>query len=235
MAALFATDPAAVLVGLSAAFALDWPRLPEPSTCTAASVLREKRQGFSLTRRRISPDHIIEVGGVRATSPALTALDLARAVGPSAIDDALRMGIPLSQLWDTLEATPGRRGNETLRQWLKDSRDEPWSPAERAAHVVLRKVGITGWHANYPVKVRGRRAYVDLAFPELRLAIEIDGGEFHSSWADRNRDMARDRDLLDMDWVTYRFPASLLFDDPDAFIAAVQASIKARRRALRLR
>ena len=43
----------------------------------------------------------------------------------------------------SLEAHPGRRGNADRREVLRDSRDRPWSEADRKAHCLLRDAGLT--------------------------------------------------------------------------------------------
>jgi len=85
----------------------------------------------------------------------------------------------LDQLWEALRVTRSRLGNPARRDLLLDSRDRPWSQAERVAHRVLRLGGLTGWVTNLGVNLSGRRAYIDVAFEEFRVAIEVDGYRFH--------------------------------------------------------
>jgi very-short-patch-repair endonuclease len=79
-----------------------------------------------------------------------------------------------------MELTAARVGNPTRRQLLFDSREEPWSKAERLFHQLLRNAGITGWKANRPVVVDGSTLYVDIIFRKLKLVIEIDGRLYHT-------------------------------------------------------
>ena len=72
--------------------------------------------------------------------------------------------------------TPHRAGNKERLKLLIDSRDEPWSAAERLSHRLLRTArGITGWKTNLPTHVDGQTYYIDIAFEQQKLAIEIDG------------------------------------------------------------
>src|SRR5829696_2855094 len=81
----------------------------------------------------------------------------------------------LEGMYQALRLTPNRIGNQQRLKLLIDSRNEPWSAADRLAHRILRGAGLTGWRTNFPVILQGRIYYIDIAFPHLKLAIEIDG------------------------------------------------------------
>lgn len=231
--ALQIADPDAVFVGETAAWLLDPSGRREPGRVEVATRrLRLATPHLRTVERRIDPDHIGQVDGLNVTGPTLTALDLARTRGGAPLDDALRAGIPLSRLWRTLLATAGRRGNARLRRLLHDSRDEPWSPAEREAHRLLRRAGITGWTANAAVALPGRIVHPDIAFAGILLAIELDGFEFHGGRAQFEADRTRDVDLALAGWVVYRFSASDVFARPREFIERVSALVELRSLAL---
>ena len=206
----------------------------EPAVCTAIAQRRTRAPGFALAEGSVPDRLVISLGGVRVTERALTALDLVDEKGGAAIDDALRRGVRLASLWSALEATPQRPGNERRRQLLVDSRDRPWSEAERLAHQALRRAGVRGWATNVPVDAGGRRAFCDIAFDRERLVVEIDGRAHHDGWEQRVRDYARDRRLAPEGWLVLRFPAALVMDDPAAFVAEVLA-VRAMRRPPRRR
>lgn len=226
-AALMAAYPEAVLVGESAASLLGWPGLEPPATCVAALPHRCARPGYRFIRRHVWANDIIEQDGIRVTTAALTALDLARERGAQPLDDALRLGVPLEDLREAYDRYPGRRGNTRLRALLLDSRDRPWSEAERAAHRALREAGLEAWFGNYRVTVGGHTYHVDIAFPEARLAIEIDGRAFHAGWDQRIADSARDRALVAEGWRVLRFPAVVVLSDPEVFLKDVSGALAA--------
>lgn len=97
----------------------------------------------------------------------------------------------------------GRRGNAALRTWLSESRDRPFSFAERTAHTALRAAGLTGWHGNVPLRLPGRDVVLDIAFERARLAVEVDGYTFHSSAKAFTHDRLRDADLVAAGWLYY--------------------------------
>lgn len=47
--------------------------------------------------------------------------------------------------------------------------------------------------------------FIDLAFPEIKLAIEADGKEFHSSKEQKERDVYRENKLKKLGWTFERF------------------------------
>ena len=71
-------------------------------------------------------------------------------------------------------------------------------------------------------------AVLDAAWPEVRLAVELDGAAFHGSAAARERDLRRDAALAALGWVTIRFSYRRLTQEP----AACRDEIGAAYRAL---
>jgi very-short-patch-repair endonuclease len=104
---------------------------------------------------------------------------------------------------------------------LIDSRSEPWSAAERLGHRLLRAAGIKGWESNLPVHTDGQVCYIDIAFRQRRLAIEIDG-RLHETDEDQfESDRWRQNALVANGWRVLRFTWAMLRDHPEAFVAAV--------------
>lgn len=224
--ALRIADPQAVLTGASAAYVAQTLVSP-PAVVAAATRRLRARHGFHFEHRSIPAALVDRRHGLRITSPALTAVDMAGPEG-APIDDALRRGVSLDALWAAYRLTPQRAGNTLRRQLLIESRDRPWSPAERRAHRALREARVTGWRTNLRIEWRGETvAHLDLAFAAIKLAIEIDGWEFHGSKPAFLRDRRRDRRLASLGWHVVRF-AAIEMDDPVSFVAEVQALIVAR-------
>ena len=136
---------------------------------------------------------------------------------PGAIDEALRRGVvTLDQLWEALALTPQRAGNKQRRWLLEDSRDVPWSPAERDLHRIYRGLDLSRRHrTNHRVDLPTRAAYIDLALPELRLGFEVDGYDHHSGPVEFRRDRTRDPELAELGWMVVRFDAIDVSDNAD--------------------
>jgi very-short-patch-repair endonuclease len=132
----------------------------------------------------------------------------------------------LSRLQRALELTPSRPGNRERRALLSDSRDEPWSQAERRFHRLLRVAGITGWRANRPVEYQGETFYIDVRFRRLMLAIEIDGWEFHNSQEVFESDRRRQDLLVINGWRVLRFTWRMITDEPEWVISVLRTAMQ---------
>lgn len=178
-AALWA-GPDAVLTGYAAARLTFWPTCPMNEVELALPATRKRsRPGVRVQRRIIPPELVVRRAALAMTCPSLTAVDLAdRECGGEGIDRALRSRMAtLDQMWEAFRLVPGRRGNAVRVLLLHDSRDRPWSEAERFAHRLLRAGGFTGWDTNRLVG----GYWVDILFTAARLIVEIDGWEVHGA------------------------------------------------------
>lgn len=133
-------------------------------------------------------------------------------------------------MWQALRLWPHRPGNVLRARLLRDSRDEPWSPAERRAHRLFRGRRIP-FVANHPVRTPSGLFYLDMALPELLLGFEIDGRAYHADQFVQDR--LRDAALAGLGWQVVRFPAVEVMDNPDRFLTLVEGAIAARRRLWR--
>lgn len=230
--AVMLRHPQAVLTQELAAMLTFWPELQTPTVRVSGVRTRALTEGLSFDRRNIPLDLTGLVGPLRVTVPALTALDLSVGeIGPSAIDRALLMRqVRLPDLWDALGRSPHRRGNTDRRRHVLDSRDEPWSAAERLAHRILRSANVRGWVGNHPVEIRGRRYYVDLAFRTERLAVEIDGRLHHDTAEAFESDRIRQNALVIAGWDVLRFTWTRLVTEPRAFVDEVRRALARSRR-----
>ena len=212
----------AVVLGAAAARASFWPDAPLRTIDVAASTRLARRQGYTFSRRHIPAELVVERAGLRYTAPALTAIDLATFECADAIDIALRTrAATLGGMYEALRLTPNRAGNMQRLELLIDSRNEPWSAAERVAHRILRAAGLTGWKTNFPVFLEGRLYYIDIAFPHLKLAIEIDG-RLHEEDEDLfESDRWRQNALVADGWRVLRFTWQMLQEHPEVVVAAI--------------
>jgi very-short-patch-repair endonuclease len=222
MRAALLSHPDGVLVRGAAARVSYWPGAK--LDCVELAVPRRVRaqHGFRFSRRVIPADLVIERRGLRFTDPALTAIDLATQESADSIDVVLRTrAATLASMRDALARTPNRSGNKTRLKLLIDSRDEPWSAAERRAHRLLRGAGITGWQSNLPVIVQDRLYYLDIAFRSQRLALEIDGRIHEDDPSLFESDRWRQNALVFAGWRILRFTWAMLERHPEHFVESV--------------
>lgn len=239
VAALAQRDPRAVLVGRAAAALTWWPDLPVPLVRAIRSGGGPHRdaQGFAWVRRPVPDQHIERCGGIWLTDAATTALDLIPELGGRAIDEALRRrAVRLVDLESTLRDLPRQRGNTERRRLLADSRDEPWSEAERLFHRILRGLRLAWpYQTNHLVMLATGRIYLDVGLPALRLAFEIDGRSFHASERAFVSDRERDLELALVGWRVHRFAATTLRDRAAWVAETVRRLVAGRAAELRKR
>lgn len=225
-AALWA-GPDAVFTGLTAARLTFWPDCPLTTITIALPALTKvSRPGFIIERRRVSPTELIDLDGLRATQPSLTAVDLAcTPAGGEAVDRALRSRTAtLDQMWSALARHPKRPGNPQRRALLLDSADQPWSEAERVLHRLLRRSGLTGWSTNVWVTATGNRYCVDVLIAAAALVVEVDGWEVHGSRSAFEDDRRRRNHLVLEGYRVLNLTWRQLVDDPDWVIACLRAA-----------
>jgi len=116
---------------------------------------------------------------------------------------------------------PGRRGVGRLRALLEEYRrgDEvPDSVLESLAVELTKAVGHEP-QLHYSVLDGGRHvAEVDLAWPERRVCVELDGWETHRTRAAFVGDRVRDRALARLGWTILRYPWDDVARNPDTFV-----------------
>lgn len=219
--------PDAVILGSAAARLTYWPEAPLSAIDVAVRSTVRQHPGFAFSRRAIDAELVLEREGLRCSTPALTAIDLATTECADAIDIALRTRTAtLDGMYEALRLTPNRSGNNDRRRVLLDSRNEPWSAAERLSHRSLRKSSLTGWRTNWPVVIGGLAYFIDVAFPAQRLAIEIDG-RLHETKEDLfQSDRWRQNALVLAGWRVIRFTFEMVRDHPDVMIAAIRRMLR---------
>lgn len=228
--ALVCFDPDAIVTGAAAARLTWWPELPVSTITAYRRPHCQPAKGFDWARSRPEPELV--TGNVAV--PELQVLDLLPQRGADAVDEALRRrAVTLAGLHRALELTPGRPGNQLRRAILDDSRDEPWSPAEREFHRVLRAERIAGWRANFRIRLDGHVYFLDVALPDLRLAFEVDGFEHHGSRSAFERDRSRDTVMAAHGWLTVRLSAAQVSDSGPRVRAVIAARATQLRRSFR--
>lgn len=215
--------PNHVLAGTGAARLMWWPDLRGDSVEIWGG-RRDSPQPWLTVRRCVVPAELITwVGDMKVLNAQASALQLALSMGGNPIDEVLRRRMAsLAELGEALELMPNREGNTELKRLLWESREQPWSELEREAHRRLRKAGIKGWKANARVSWRGGGAVVDILFPGAKLAIEMDGFEFHRDRHTFIEDRRRQNSLVLHGWTVLRFT----WESIDELVPEVQRALR---------
>lgn len=165
------------------------------------------RAGVLGGRRDLVAAEICTVHGVPATTPVRTACDLAclrgRARALAVLDAFMRVhGITRADLDAMLPRFRGRRGVKQLRELIGHASPKPESPGESWPRMAIIDAGLPVPECQVWVELPGfGRVRLDLAYRWLKVAVEYDGEEFHSSAADRAHDRVRREALAAAGWV----------------------------------
>lgn len=129
-------------------------------------------------------------------------------------------------------ARRGRRGVGVLRPLLEKrlGRSEPPSGEfERRVARLLVRAGVRAPRFEHVVITANGVfvARVDLAYPDLRIAIECDGHQWHSGRQCRQADLDRQNRLVLAGWTILRFTWEDLVERPDLIIERVRAALAA--------
>ena len=185
-----------------------------------------RRDGCRVRRRDLASSDIVVHQRLRVTALHLTVVEAAvrRRDGAKLMDAALQNHVDLRDLWRAHLRNKGRYGSPRARRLLQAASSGARSEAERLLVKLLRTAGITGWTANYPVGPYK----IDVAFPELKIAIETDGWAFHSDPDAFRRDRKRQNYLILQGWRVLRFTWLDLVEYPQRVIAEIRSAISAR-------
>jgi hypothetical protein len=154
--------------------------------------------------------HTVDVRGLKVTSPAATAVELAlrleRPFALSAVDALLRSRkVTHEELGTASAAYFGETGSSQARQILRYADHRAASPAE--SWLRLRLIDAGFGRPELQVRVRGpKRDYLlDLGYPDRpvdgrRLGLEYDSDQWHSSARAEARDEVRRTELDALGW-----------------------------------
>ncbi|MDQ0726321.1 hypothetical protein [Microbacterium sp. W4I20] len=194
-------------------------------------------------RMRPATISVCELGGSRITTPASTWASL----GSLPLHDLVALGDYFCRIWrvgygrpdagrsplatvDELRAATGsgrRVGVRRLREAVELVRTDSWSPRESKVRCVLLDARLPEPRLNIDVFDEEGRflACVDLAYPDLKVAIEYHGLLHSATYA---RDVERIARLRAAGWIVLEVTAELL-GRPDDLVARVRAAIRSRR------
>lgn len=187
--------------------------------------------GTILHRTRRPVDGTILVS-IPVTSVERTLLDCAsllpEMIVAKAVESALRKRLtPVERLYRFLKEVGGRgvKGTVRLRRVLnaRVSETSTGSGSETEALYHLRQGGAKEPVLQYRfIAADGTPIIVDLYWPDIRKAVEIDGLDAHDSADKLDHDLQRQNKLMDLDVELRRFSARLVRRDPERFVREVR-------------
>lgn len=201
-------------------------RLPEPRRSTV------HRSGDLLT------DQTTVRKRIPVTNPLRTMVDLGAVLSPEAVEDALDAGLAWPSLFSVaaVKATlgelggRGRRGAGVLRTVLEeralgDAVSD--SKLERRMAELLRRAGLPPTMFHYVVCTPAglSLAEVDFAYPDVKLAIEVDGFGVHGTPRAMAKDFVRQNGLVPHGWRVLRFTWRQVVRHPEMVARAIAAAL----------
>jgi very-short-patch-repair endonuclease len=183
------------------------------------------------------------IDAIPVTSCERTIIDLAAVFSTElleeALDEALRRGWtrPPRLRWRIAEL--GRRGRTGIgvlhrlveARLISGARSE--STLETRFLRLLRRSRLPMPVPQYEMRVGRRRMRLDFAYPDLGLAIEVDGYRWHSSRSRWQRDLERGNLLMRSGWTLLRFTSSDIDDRPEFVSTMTAGALQDRREASR--
>ncbi|WP_433532435.1 hypothetical protein ACQPYA_10570 [Micromonospora sp. CA-263727] len=190
--------------------------------------------GLAAHTAEVGEDEITLHGELRVTRPRRTCWDLAQWCS---VEDAVATvdrlaasgAVRLDDLSELARSRAGDRGWKRLLRVseLADAGAESVPESRLRVRVVL--AGLPRPVTQFVVERQGRFvARVDLAWPELRVAVEYDG-LWHHDPEQFHRDRRRLNRLLGNDWIVLHVTAKRLRHDFDGFLAELRHTLTHRR------
>ncbi|MCJ1707671.1 endonuclease domain-containing protein [Microbacterium sp. VKM Ac-2923] len=226
--AFFCGPTAAVLHGLPLPRPLDAVAWEKPVIGVPSGQNRIRRPRTTGRALTVVPEDIVEVDGIRCTSPLRTWAELAESLGVgqlTAISDRLISRRHPLATRDDLERTHrrflGGRGSKKRRLAVDLADERAESPRESELRVLLIQAGLPAPESNVEIFDGARFvARVDLLYPAQRLVMEYDG-DHHRDPVQWSKDQSRRAELESLGYrmtvVTARD-----FDDPVALLGRIR-------------
>jgi hypothetical protein len=199
LAAVLACGPGALLSHWSAAWFLGLlPTQPVPVHVTTP-VQRQSRSRIRVHRSRTLTDaDRVSEDRIPVTSVARTALDLAPRIRPASLDRLLQRAeelklFDLPEFESVLARNQGHHGASRLHRAIRLYAPPPFT----RSGLELRFLGLLA-EAGIPVPTTGYNVAgyeLDVYWPDLRFAVELDVFETHGSHRSFESDRLRDEDL----------------------------------------
>ncbi len=192
-------------------------------------------RGRAVRRRELAVGDIVEIDGIAVTSVVRTAFDLARmapewrALGH--LDDLMRVAaFSLEELDCYAKGFSGYRGVRQLRGLIPLIDGLAESPPESWVRLMMHRADLPTPGVQVVVLDDSGHGFarIDLAYEHLKIGIEYDGEEFHSTPEQRARDEARDAKLRAMGWIIIHIDAERLRTDQWGIILEIEQALRSR-------
>ncbi|MGZ4512908.1 MAG: hypothetical protein ACXVGO_05520 [Mycobacterium sp.] len=209
-----------ILAGFSAS-ALHGARWIDPSRpAEIIDTNRREAAGVRVWEERIESDEITVVDGMSVTTPARTALDLARrhprGTAVAAIDSLAQViEVKMADVELLVVRYRGRHGMKAARTALELVDGGAQSPKETWLRLLLLQAGFPRPQTQIPVRNEWgwAEAYLDMGWEDIMVAVEYDGDQHRASRYQYVKDIRRLEMLERYGWIVVRVIAEDYSDD----------------------
>lgn len=174
---------------------------------------RRPARGVLVWAGAIDDDEICVIGDMRLTTPDRTALDLAckfpEDTAVAAIDALARATrLKVADIERAAERHAGRKGIKGARATIGLVDPGAASPRETWLRLLVVRAGHPPPQTQYPVcnEYGALIGEVDMAWPELKIALEYEGAH-HTDPEQLRKDIARYDEMIEMGWIVIRVTA----------------------------
>lgn len=202
-----------------------------PIELTSPLALRRVPPGIVVHRGELDASDVGRLGCLRTTSPARTIVDLAGVVEDETLEIALdcalaKRHVSVERIEMTLHrmGSRGRKGSASLGRLLSarsDGRPLGMSPLEVRFLRLLRRARVDLPQSQYEMNLEGRKVVVDYAYPNEKVAIELDGYRWHSSPKRLVSDRHKGNLFVLEGWKLLRFTDPDLRHEPRRIVDAI--------------
>jgi very-short-patch-repair endonuclease len=180
--------------------------------------------------RRLPSRHVVDIEGLRVTSPARTVFDLSGTLRPlwrveATLDDAWAAQLVDHPTMAAMVSELSGRGQRNVAQLreLVEARRTLVRPAESALerrfHRIVAEGGLPAMEIQRDVvDHEGWWGRVDAMYSDACVIVEIDGERWHSALGDRRRDDQRRQQHVSMGFVVLRFSEHDIWHRPEAVV-----------------
>ena len=234
MAAVLACRPRSLISHHTAAYL--WGSCPKPADgiVDVTVIGRKARHREGIRTHRVAElmrADLAYVNRIPVTSPARTLLDMAPALTDRGLELALHEALALrrttiARVKAVLRRYPGRPGSRRLRVLADPTKPETLTDSKAAERLYrhLRRSGLPPPQ----VDVKLGRWRPDFYWPEAKLVVEVDGGDFHSSRPRIERDHRKDADLKSLGEDVLRFTGRQVHRDLEFVLVTIARTYERR-------
>ncbi|OBB89587.1 endonuclease domain-containing protein [Mycolicibacterium peregrinum] len=199
-----------VLAGYSASALLGARWIDPALPANIIDTNRRRSPGVVAWADTIDDDEICQIGDIGLTTPARTAVDLARRLpedtAVAAIDALARAArLNVAEIETAAQRHAGRKGMKQARASIALVDPGSESPQETWLRLLVVRAGYPPPQTQHPIynEYGALIGEVDMAWPELKIAMEYEG-QHHTDPDVLRRDVARFDAMIEMGWIVIR-------------------------------